>query len=132
MEPLAEVVSIQVARKIHSNMFGQVVGGELVIKGFLLEIVNRYKCGQWLFTTGFDISIDTEQARLYFIPLGWSRLGRKRPRNYMGLIVQEAVQHPPGARRSFKRVGSTAMLSAYMAGLEEKLKSGQVEEILLV
>lgn len=137
LEPLAEVISVQVMPKIHSNMFGQVVGGELVIRCSLLEIVDR-SIKEWDISGYFDDShgLDLGGVKLHFIPLGTLQVDYQRPvdlQSCTGLIVREVVQDLPGSRQAFMRVGHVRCREfCSLEWIEEKLKSRRVEEVLLV
>ena len=101
VHPLAEFVSVHLVPK-SEDVFGQLIGGELTLRGVLFGISNpaenRNSFQGWL--------DDRERANLdillYFLPLAELRL-RDQPRAFAGLFVQ--VAEKISDRRVFQRIG---------------------------
>ncbi|WJG35087.1 heterokaryon incompatibility protein-domain-containing protein [Fusarium oxysporum Fo47] len=100
---LAEFVSTDVVPK-SEDVFGQLIGGELVLRGFLFEISNpnerRNSLEGWLDYRGrANLSIS-----LYFLPLAELKLlTQPQPRTFAGLFVQ-ITENVPG-KWKFQRIG---------------------------
>ena len=103
LRPLSQFVSAHIVPKCR-DIFGQLLGGELVIRGFLFEISCPDGRADWQHR--LDDGHKTElNTTLYFLPLAELKLRQlPQPRTFAGLFIK-AVDNATEPRK-FGRVGS--------------------------
>lgn len=86
--PLADPISTQVSPKT-DDMFGQLTGGELVLRGHLFEISNLRDHQDALKGCWLDYRMETNiDSVIYFIPLAELKRIHPRSRLFAGLFIQ--------------------------------------------
>jgi len=99
LQTLVELVSCHVVPK-SGDVFGQLVGGELVIKGALFEIFDTYerRCS---YISCLDYRVRNYDIPLYFLPFAEEE---GNPSLFVGLFVGLFVQESE-VKSTYRRVG---------------------------